>query len=93
MSFSPNASGRDEENGACTTSQQKISRQKRDLGEVLAKKKRDRDSIGGEDRTECSSEDAGKAKEEGNQVASQERPVQGIVWVIGGLRNLRLVSA
>ena len=93
MSFPPNAAGRNEENCACTTPQQKISRQKRNFGEVLAKKKRDRDGIGGEDGAECSSEDAGKAKEKGNQVASQERPVQGVVWVIGRLRDLGLVSA
>ncbi|KAI6761867.1 hypothetical protein HG531_002420 [Fusarium graminearum] len=72
VSLSPNATGRNEENGTSTTSQQKVSCQERDFGEVFGEEERDCDGIGGEDRTECGSKNASEAKEEGYQVASQK---------------------
>lgn len=89
MTLAPDTSGGNEEDGGSTRPEEVVPSQKRDLCEVPPEQQRDGDGIGSEDRAECGGKDAGEAENEGDEVAAPQRPIQGVVRIVGRLRYLR----
>lgn len=70
MALAPDTSGRNEEDGGSTSSQEVVTSQERNICEVPLEQQRNSNGIGGQNRAEGCGEDAGEAENEGDEVAT-----------------------
>lgn len=87
MSFAPDAARGHEEGAREASAEQEVAGQDGDVGEVMAHVQGHGDGVGGEDWPQGGSEDGGEGEDEGDQIALPQRPVEGVVGVVGGLRH------
>lgn len=83
--FAPDSARGHKEGAREASAEQEVAGQDGDVGEVMAHVQRHGDGVGGEDGAEGSSEDGGEGEDEGDQIALPQRPVKGVVGVVGGL--------
>lgn len=69
VSFAPYTTRGNEEDGTCTSAEQKVACQEGDSGEILREEERDGDGISGKNGAEGSSENAGETELKRDQVA------------------------
>lgn len=87
MPFAPDTARGHEEGAREASAEQEVAGQDSDVGKVMAHVQRHGDGVGGEDWPEGGSEDGGEGEDECDKIALPQRPVQGVVGVVGGLRH------
>jgi hypothetical protein len=88
VTLAPDAARRNEEDGRRPGAQQEVARQQGDSGEILTEEEGYGERVGGEDRAEGGGEDGREAEDESDEIPAPERPIEGIIRVIGGLGDL-----
>lgn len=88
MSLAPYATGRNEEDGSGACAKQEVAGELGDVCQGAGEELGYGDCVGGEDGAKGCGEDAGEAESEGDEIAAPEGPVEGVVGVVGWLRDL-----
>lgn len=88
MPLAPDATRGDEEASGKADAEQEVACQQRNPSNVDPEEEGEREGIGSEDGAEGRREDGRDGQDEGDEIASPERPVQRVVRVVGGLRHL-----
>lgn len=87
MSLAPDATSGHKNKGREAHAEEIPSRQLGDLRKLLGEVERQRKCVGGEDGTERRCKDGRQGQDEGDEVSLPQGPVEGIVRVVGRLRD------
>lgn len=88
MTLAPDAARWNEEDGRRSSAQQEVARQQGDSGEILTEEEGYGERVGSENRPEGGGENGREAEDESDEIPAPERPIEGIIRVIGRLGNL-----
>jgi len=87
MTLAPYSRRRHEEEACEADAEEVVAGEKRDGGEWFTEGEDQAQGVGGEERREGRRENGEETQDAGDEVAAPERPVEGIIGVIAGLRN------